>query len=83
MNNNRYQCLRFNVSCNSVLHGFAGYFETTLYKDVMLSKYHFLGANIFMFHHLYTGICAVNLLHQINIGYGDFDHILLCGLQEV
>lgn len=38
MNNNRYQCLRFPVSCNSVLHGFAGYFETTLYKDVTLSK---------------------------------------------
>ncbi|XP_060777858.1 protein arginine N-methyltransferase 5 isoform X2 [Neoarius graeffei] len=37
MNNNRYQCLHFKVSCNSVLHGFAGYFETTLYKDVMLS----------------------------------------------
>uniref|UniRef100_A0AAQ5XQF1 Protein arginine N-methyltransferase 5 n=1 Tax=Amphiprion ocellaris TaxID=80972 RepID=A0AAQ5XQF1_AMPOC len=39
MNNNRYQCLRFSVGCNSVLHGFAGYFETTLYKDVTLSKY--------------------------------------------
>lgn len=38
MNNNRYQCLRFSVGCNSVLHGFAGYFETTLYKDVTLSK---------------------------------------------
>uniref|UniRef100_A0A672HP82 Protein arginine N-methyltransferase 5 n=2 Tax=Salarias fasciatus TaxID=181472 RepID=A0A672HP82_SALFA len=37
MNNNRYQCLRFPVDCNSVLHGFAGYFETTLYKDVTLS----------------------------------------------
>ncbi|XP_068604761.1 protein arginine N-methyltransferase 5 isoform X1 [Brachionichthys hirsutus] len=37
-NNNRYQCLRFSVGCNSVLHGFAGYFETTLYKDVTLSK---------------------------------------------
>uniref|UniRef100_A0A8C9TYW5 Protein arginine N-methyltransferase 5 n=1 Tax=Scleropages formosus TaxID=113540 RepID=A0A8C9TYW5_SCLFO len=37
MNNNRYQCLRFSVGCNSVLHGFAGYFETTLYKDVTLS----------------------------------------------
>ncbi|XP_077088913.1 protein arginine N-methyltransferase 5 [Siphateles boraxobius] len=37
MNNNRYQCLRFSVGCNSVLHGFAGYFEATLYKDVTLS----------------------------------------------
>lgn len=41
MNNNRYQCLRFSVDCNSVLHGFAGYFETTLYKDVTLSKHGF------------------------------------------
>lgn len=40
MNNNRYQCLRFSVGCNSVLHGFAGYFEATLYKDVTLSKSH-------------------------------------------
>uniref|UniRef100_A0A6Q2Y0A2 Protein arginine N-methyltransferase 5 n=1 Tax=Esox lucius TaxID=8010 RepID=A0A6Q2Y0A2_ESOLU len=38
MNNNRYQCLRFSVGCNTVLHGFAGYFETTLYGDVTLSK---------------------------------------------
>uniref|UniRef100_A0A3B4B8A7 Protein arginine N-methyltransferase 5 n=1 Tax=Periophthalmus magnuspinnatus TaxID=409849 RepID=A0A3B4B8A7_9GOBI len=38
MDNNRYQCLRFPVTCNSVLHGFAGYFETTLYKDVTLIK---------------------------------------------
>lgn len=38
MNNNRYQCLRFSIGCNSVLHGFAGYFEATLYKDVTLSK---------------------------------------------
>ncbi|XP_010781267.1 protein arginine N-methyltransferase 5 [Notothenia coriiceps] len=37
MNNNRYQCLRFSAGCNTVLHGFAGYFETTLYKDVTLS----------------------------------------------
>lgn len=37
MNNNRYQCLTFSVGCNCVLHGFAGYFETTLYKDVTLS----------------------------------------------
>ncbi|XP_068423602.1 protein arginine N-methyltransferase 5 [Clinocottus analis] len=37
MDNNRYQCLRFSVDCNTVLHGFAGYFETTLYKDVTLS----------------------------------------------
>uniref|UniRef100_A0A8C2GGI2 Protein arginine N-methyltransferase 5 n=1 Tax=Cyprinus carpio TaxID=7962 RepID=A0A8C2GGI2_CYPCA len=38
MNNNRYQCLRFSIGCNSVLHGFAGYFEATLYKDVTLSN---------------------------------------------
>uniref|UniRef100_A0A671QR82 Protein arginine N-methyltransferase 5 n=1 Tax=Sinocyclocheilus anshuiensis TaxID=1608454 RepID=A0A671QR82_9TELE len=37
MNNNQYQCLQFSIGCNSVLHGFAGYFEATLYKDVTLS----------------------------------------------
>uniref|UniRef100_A0A8C4Z371 Protein arginine N-methyltransferase 5 n=1 Tax=Gadus morhua TaxID=8049 RepID=A0A8C4Z371_GADMO len=48
MNNNRYQCLKFSVGCNSVLHGFAGYFETTLYKDVTLSKeQNFVGLQLF------------------------------------
>ncbi|XP_058872840.1 protein arginine N-methyltransferase 5 [Acipenser ruthenus] len=37
IDNNRYCSLRFNVQCNTVLHGFAGYFETNLYKDVTLS----------------------------------------------
>ncbi|XP_063079914.1 protein arginine N-methyltransferase 5 [Engraulis encrasicolus] len=36
-NNNRYICLRFNAASSTVIHGFAGYFEATLYKDVMLS----------------------------------------------
>uniref|UniRef100_A0A673XIP9 Protein arginine N-methyltransferase 5 n=1 Tax=Salmo trutta TaxID=8032 RepID=A0A673XIP9_SALTR len=39
MNNNRYQCLRFSVGCNTVLHGFAGYFETTLYGDCILTRF--------------------------------------------
>ncbi|XP_010887417.1 protein arginine N-methyltransferase 5 isoform X1 [Esox lucius] len=44
MNNNRYQCLRFSVGCNTVLHGFAGYFETTLYGDVTLrNSYEMIG----------------------------------------
>ena len=29
--------LTFPIECDSMLHGFAGYFETVLYKDVMLS----------------------------------------------
>ncbi|MBN3271848.1 ANM5 methyltransferase, partial [Polyodon spathula] len=37
IDNNRYCSLRFSVQCNTVLHGFAGYFETNLYKDVTLS----------------------------------------------
>ncbi|MGH0128756.1 UNVERIFIED_CONTAM: hypothetical protein FKN15_044108 [Acipenser sinensis] len=37
IDNNRYCSLRFNVQCNTVLHGFAGYFETNLYKDVTLN----------------------------------------------
>lgn len=36
--NNRYQTLDFQVDVNTVLHGFAGYFETTLYGDIALSK---------------------------------------------
>uniref|UniRef100_A0A8C6VMT3 Protein arginine N-methyltransferase 5 n=1 Tax=Naja naja TaxID=35670 RepID=A0A8C6VMT3_NAJNA len=35
--NNRYQILEFQVDMNTVLHGFAGYFETTLYGDITLS----------------------------------------------
>uniref|UniRef100_A0A8C4SKV7 Protein arginine N-methyltransferase 5 n=1 Tax=Erpetoichthys calabaricus TaxID=27687 RepID=A0A8C4SKV7_ERPCA len=37
IDNNRYCVLKFPVQCNTVLHGFAGYFETCLYKDVTLS----------------------------------------------
>nr|CAG4649143.1 EOG090X028A [Scapholeberis mucronata] len=37
IDNNRYEVRKFNIKCDSVLHGFAGYFETVLYKDVMLS----------------------------------------------
>lgn len=35
--NNRNGSLKFNISQDCVLHGFAGYFETVLYKDVRLS----------------------------------------------
>ncbi|XP_077503631.1 protein arginine N-methyltransferase 5 isoform X2 [Amblyomma americanum] len=35
--NSRYKSLRFKVRDNSILHGFAGYFDTVLYKDVTLS----------------------------------------------
>lgn len=37
IDNSRYEVRQFPVSCDAVLHGFAGYFEVTLYKDVMLS----------------------------------------------
>lgn len=37
IDNTRYESRRFTIKCDSVLHGFAGYFETVLYKDVMLS----------------------------------------------
>nr|CAG4647716.1 EOG090X028A [Moina brachiata] len=37
IDNSRYETRRFAVKCDSVVHGFAGYFETVLYKDVMLS----------------------------------------------
>lgn len=35
--NERNGFLKFNISQDCVLHGFAGYFETVLYKDVRLS----------------------------------------------
>jgi hypothetical protein len=31
------QVLNFSVAYDSVLHGLGGYFECTLYKDIMLS----------------------------------------------
>eukprot|EP00163_Fabomonas_tropica_P020056 TRINITY_DN3524_c0_g1_i1.p1 TRINITY_DN3524_c0_g1~~TRINITY_DN3524_c0_g1_i1.p1 ORF type:complete len:618 (+),score=110.21 TRINITY_DN3524_c0_g1_i1:228-2081(+) len=37
INNDRYTVLRFKSRTSALMHGFAGYFETTLYKDVMLS----------------------------------------------
>ncbi|XP_076069556.1 protein arginine N-methyltransferase 5 [Oratosquilla oratoria] len=37
IDNKRYKCLQFQVTEDAVLHGFGGYFETTLYKKVMLS----------------------------------------------
>lgn len=38
IDNNRYCTLEFPVEVNTVLHGFAGYFETVLYQDITLSK---------------------------------------------
>uniref|UniRef100_A0A6I8SA06 Protein arginine N-methyltransferase 5 n=1 Tax=Xenopus tropicalis TaxID=8364 RepID=A0A6I8SA06_XENTR len=37
IDNNRYICLQYRVDLNTVLHGFAGYFDAVLYKDVTLS----------------------------------------------
>jgi len=37
INNSRYKVLTFKIDNKCVLHGFTGYFETVLYKDVMLS----------------------------------------------
>lgn len=38
IDNNRYCTLQFPVEVNTVLHGFAGYFETVLYQDITLSE---------------------------------------------
>ncbi|KAJ9601448.1 hypothetical protein L9F63_000396, partial [Diploptera punctata] len=35
--NSRYKCLSFKITQNCVLHGFSGYFDTVLYKDIVLS----------------------------------------------
>ncbi|XP_069489949.1 protein arginine N-methyltransferase 5 [Ambystoma mexicanum] len=37
IDNNRFKALEYTVELNTVLHGFSGYFETVLYKDVTLS----------------------------------------------
>ncbi|XP_064466577.1 protein arginine N-methyltransferase 5-like isoform X2 [Ornithodoros turicata] len=39
IDNSRYRSLKFHIKDNCVLHGFAGYFDTVLYKDVTLSIY--------------------------------------------
>ncbi|XP_077537844.1 protein arginine N-methyltransferase 5-like [Haemaphysalis longicornis] len=37
IDNSRYKVLHFDIEDNYYLHGFAGYFDTVLYKDVKLS----------------------------------------------
>ncbi|KAL0277779.1 UNVERIFIED_CONTAM: hypothetical protein PYX00_004944 [Menopon gallinae] len=37
IDNTRYKCLTFEVEQDCVLHGFSGFFDTVLYKDIMLS----------------------------------------------
>jgi hypothetical protein len=37
LDNTRYKCLSFSISQNCVLHGFSGYFDTVLYKSIVLS----------------------------------------------
>lgn len=46
IDNTRYKILTFDIQYNCTLHGFAGYFETVLYKDIILSivpKNHSIG----------------------------------------
>ncbi len=38
IDNGRYGILDFKIELDTMLHGFAGYFECTLYNDVTLSK---------------------------------------------
>lgn len=37
IDNTRYKMLTFNATVDCMLHGFAGYFEAVLYKDIILS----------------------------------------------
>lgn len=39
IDNSRVKSLEFEAKTSFSLHGFAGYFETVLYKDVTLSEY--------------------------------------------
>lgn len=36
-NNSRYKCLKFEITSNMQLHGFSGYFDATLYKNITIS----------------------------------------------
>jgi len=36
-NNSRYKCLQFEITSNMQLHGFSGYFDAVLYKDITIS----------------------------------------------
>lgn len=38
IDNSRYISLEYNINHTSVLHGFAGYFDSKLYGNVYLSK---------------------------------------------
>ena len=38
INNDRYISLKFEVGESSLLHGFAGYFDSVLYRDLHMSK---------------------------------------------
>jgi hypothetical protein len=47
------QVLNFTIEYESVLHGLGGYFECTLYKDIMLSilpSTHSSGRHLLVFH---------------------------------
>ena len=37
IDNTRYEIKKFKIDMDSELHGFGGYFECTLYKDIMIS----------------------------------------------
>lgn len=36
-NNSQYKCLKFEMASNMQLHGFSGYFDAVLYKDITIS----------------------------------------------
>ena len=38
VDNRRYICLRFTAQESIMMHGFAGYFDTTLYDNIRLSE---------------------------------------------
>ena len=39
IDNSRYEAKEFHIPIDTIVHGFAGYFDCVLYKDVMLSTY--------------------------------------------
>ena len=65
----RFQKLSFTITMDSELHGFGGYFECVLYKDVSISinpATHSKGNDIFWFTPRYFFVCNAQLVACMN-----------------
>ena len=60
IDNSRMKSLEFEVKTSCTLHGFAGYFEAILYKDIMLSKLHHVNLSYLI--RRWSGVAVLLLL---------------------